>query len=286
MDIYAITTGAGTGLDYKLNSISKINDKTYKGKVSYILEERTEEAEYEFGIENYNGKCVIDYCNKTNSKIIEENNSIDENEEQIITQLTPSGFAGSSKHRVELNTNKEVYVIIFDGNGYTDNNVTSRELIAKNVESISKNNEGSIIIKGGEKVKDTFNWIIFEQEDIKYDVEIPLSEIENIKVSIDNKEIKDFYQKYKGKIIKVTGYVSDWGDEFDSDLGVDLATGVNIGNSQSYKTKIYAYGVTYNSDIINKIHNLKEGEKIILIGTLSNSWSQPVGIYLTNIVKE
>ena len=124
------------------------------------------------------------------------------------------------------------------------------------------------------------------EEKIEYDVEVPLSEIENIKSGIDDTEIKAFYQKYKGKIIKVTGYVSAFGDEFDCNLGVDLATGVNIGNSQSYKTRVYAYGVTYNSDIIKKIHNLKEGAKISLIGTLPDSWSQPVEIHLTNIVAE
>ncbi len=124
------------------------------------------------------------------------------------------------------------------------------------------------------------------EEKIKYDVEVPLSEIENIKRGIDATEIKAFYQKYKGKIIKVTGYVSAFGDEYDCNLGVELATGVNIGNSQSYKTKVYAYGVTYSSDIIKKIHNLKEGSKISLIGTLSDSWSQPVEIHLTNIVEE
>ena len=124
------------------------------------------------------------------------------------------------------------------------------------------------------------------KEKVKYDVEVPLSEIENIKSGIDNTEIKAFYQKYKGKIIKVTGYVSAFGDEYDCNLGVDLATGVNIGNSQSYKTRVYAYGVTYNSDIIKKIHNLKEGAKISLIGTLPDSWSQPVEIHLTNIVAE
>lgn len=123
-------------------------------------------------------------------------------------------------------------------------------------------------------------------ENIKYDVEVSLSEIENIKSGIDTTEIEAFYKKYKGKIIKVTGYVSSFGDEYDSNLGVELATGVNIGNSQSYKTRVYAYGVTYSSDLIKKIHNLKEGEKVSLIGTLPDSWSQPVEIHLTNVVKE
>lgn len=123
-------------------------------------------------------------------------------------------------------------------------------------------------------------------ENIKYDVEVSLSEIENIKSGIDTTEIEAFYKKYKGKTIKVTGYVSAFGDEYDSNLGVELATGVNIGNSQSYQTRVYAYGVTYNSDIIKKIHNLKEGSKVSLIGTLPDSWSQPVEIHLTNIIEE
>jgi len=126
------------------------------------------------------------------------------------------------------------------------------------------------------------------EEKIKYDVEVPLSEIENIKIGIDDTEIKAFYQKYKGKIIKLTGYVSAFGDKYACNLGAELATGVNIGNSQSYKTTVYAYGVTYSSDIIKKIHHLKEGAKISLIGTLPEpeSWSHPVEIHLTNIVEE
>ena len=114
------------------------------------------------------GKWLIDSFDVTKFYDIPDGAVVEENQNHssgsIIIHLTPSGFSGSSLHRVELDSNKEVYVKTFDGNGYTDNNVTSRELIAKNVESISKNNEGSIIIKGGEKVKDTFNWIIFEQE--------------------------------------------------------------------------------------------------------------------------
>ncbi len=123
------------------------------------------------------------------------------------------------------------------------------------------------------------------EKNINYDVEVSLSEIENIQVSDDDTDIKDFYKKYKGKTIKVTGYVSSFGDEFDSELGAKSATGVNIGNSESYETIVYAYGVTYNSDIIEKIHKLKEGSKVSLIGTLSDSWSKPVEIHLTNIIE-
>ena len=120
---------------------------------------------------------------------------------------------------------------------------------------------------------------------IPYDVEISLSQLENINV-IDNAEIEAFYEKYSNKILKVTGYVSGFGDEYNSSIGIPLATGVNIGNEQTYQTQVYASGVTYNSNVIQKIHSLQTGEKISLIGTLpTDSWSMPIELYLTDIIK-
>ena len=117
---------------------------------------------------------------------------------------------------------------------------------------------------------------------LQYDIEVSLSEIENIgSTNID--EIKAFYNKYKGKTIKVTGYVSYWGDKYD--LGSEYATGVNIGNGTTYETMTYASGVTQDSTVIQKIHNLKNGQKVSLIGKLSKE-SLPITINLTNIVEE
>ena len=158
------------------------------------------------------------------------------------------------------------------------NNIS--ETINSNYSNLSENSEESKNNSNNQNSKQNLT------ENIKYDVEVSLSEIENIKGGIDTTEIEAFYKKYKGKTIKVTGYVSAFGDEYDSKLGNELATGVNIGNSQSYKTQVCAYGVTYNSDIIKKIHNLREGSKVSLIGTLPDSWSQPVEIHLTDIIEE
>ncbi len=120
---------------------------------------------------------------------------------------------------------------------------------------------------------------------IPYDVEISLSQLENINV-IDNAEIEAFYEKYSNKILKVTGYVSGFGDEYNSSIGIPLATGVNIGNEQTYQTQVYASGVTYDSNVIQKIHSLQTGEKISLIGTLpTDFWSMPIELYLTDIIK-
>ena len=73
---------------------------------------------------------------------------------------------GSSLYRVVLYSNGEVYVVTFDGNGYEDKNITSQELIAKNVtaikESENEENYGEVIVEGGEKVNTDFGWINFK----------------------------------------------------------------------------------------------------------------------------
>lgn len=68
-----------------------------------------------------------------------------------------------------------------------------------------------------------------------YDVEIQMSELENVNYA-DNAQLKALEDKYKGKIVKITGYVSNFGDD---DLDTER-TYVNIGNSSTYKNKVYA----------------------------------------------
>lgn len=53
-----------TGVGYEVNSITMVNDKTYNAKAVWIQEESKEDVNFEFGIENSNGKCIIDYCNQ------------------------------------------------------------------------------------------------------------------------------------------------------------------------------------------------------------------------------
>ena len=43
-------------------------------------------------------------------------------------------------------------------------------------------------------------------------------------------------------------------------------TYVNIGNSETYKEKIYVIGNTEDKDVKNQINNLKKGQKISIIG--------------------
>lgn len=51
-----------TGYNYKVENITP-NNNSYNAKVISTPSD-TVESNYEFGIKNYNGKCVIDYCNK------------------------------------------------------------------------------------------------------------------------------------------------------------------------------------------------------------------------------
>lgn len=81
------------------------------------------------------------------------------------TTIHTSGFMGSSLYRVDLYSNGEVYAITFDGNGYEDSNIVSKNLVAKNVSSIemdeSDEGQGGIVIIGGEKIDENFGWISF-----------------------------------------------------------------------------------------------------------------------------
>lgn len=87
-------------------------------------------------------------------------------EKTIVNQVSPSGFMGSSLYRVALYSNGEVYLQIYDGNGYEEKNIVSNDLIAKNVVEIkeAKDDEhlGEISIKGGEAIKKDIGWIYFE----------------------------------------------------------------------------------------------------------------------------
>lgn len=112
----------------------------------------------------------INSTNETSENDILNTNSEEistkENDIEMIAQVSPSGFMGSSSYRVVLYSDKEVYVIKYDGNGYEEQNIISKELIAKNVQSINTTDDeehyGEVIIKGGEKISTNFGWISFQ----------------------------------------------------------------------------------------------------------------------------
>ena len=114
--------------------------------------------------------------NNTNNTISEENitynNKESENKMQtnatVKMTLSPSGFMGSSLKKVILYSNGEVYMINYNGDGYEEKNIVSRELLAKNADIIIYKGQEefeSIIIKGKnvEKINTNYSWIEFEK---------------------------------------------------------------------------------------------------------------------------
>lgn len=125
-----------------------------------------------------------------------------------------------------------------------------------------------------------------KEDEVKYDVEIEMSELESVNYS-DNAQLKALEDKYKGKTVKITGYVSNFGDD-DLEPG---RTCVNIGNSTTYKNKIYAGGMTYDSAVKDQINKLEKGKKISIVGVAfktgtpeEGSW--PMGLNDIKIIEE
>lgn len=59
-----------TGMNYKINSIVKTSNNVFNAIVTATPSDKVE-IKYEFGIENNNGKCLIDYCNQISTKSLE-----------------------------------------------------------------------------------------------------------------------------------------------------------------------------------------------------------------------
>ena len=88
---------------------------------------------------------------------------------KIIKQLSPSGWAGSSMQEVRLYDNGDVYHVVYNGDGNTEENVISFKLIARNADTIEEQMNGQavekIIVKGKNLTKisdDGQLWIVFE----------------------------------------------------------------------------------------------------------------------------
>lgn len=112
--------------------------------------------------ENISNKANVVKNETTNStNVIKEENTT------IKDKVSPSGFMGSSHYRVYLYSNGEVYVVTFDGEGYEDNNIIRKNLIAKNAKSIKVitegENFGEVVVEGGEAIDKDYGWISFSK---------------------------------------------------------------------------------------------------------------------------
>ena len=95
--------------------------------------------------ENDQYKCWISYSNDTTGlqKIISENVNFETR--QIIKKLSPSGWAGSSMQEIRLYDNGDVYQVTYNGEGNTEQNIISSELIAKNADTIEEVMSGQAV---------------------------------------------------------------------------------------------------------------------------------------------
>ena len=84
-DGYLCCANSGSsGGDYKVQSITKVNDKQYEAIVIHLLEEGLETINYNFGIENNNGRCVVDYCNEIDTNSVQnQKNDVKFSEEEV-----------------------------------------------------------------------------------------------------------------------------------------------------------------------------------------------------------
>ncbi len=102
-----------------------------------------------------------------NNTVEETTEEVNKDEGKIKKEVAPSGFMGASLYKVYLYANGNTYVVIFDGDGYEEKNIVTKKLIAKNVKSIetsdSDEDQGMVIVKGGEAVNEDFGWISFSK---------------------------------------------------------------------------------------------------------------------------
>ena len=75
-------------------------------------------------------------------------------------------------NRLELYSNGEVYLIKYNGEGYENNNIIERVIVAKNVSSMNvikdenSENFGVVVLSGRniEKINQKYPWVIYNEK--------------------------------------------------------------------------------------------------------------------------
>ena len=220
------------------------------------------------------------------------------------THANTTGIVGKAKYAVSVDKQTGIAIVLNENGKLFINEGLSNDFSSileehKILEIINiPNEDGHLLLTSDGKIlklDGTLYLDLLKEDEVKYDVEVEMSEIENIKVDYTNHDTivssqRVFYDKYYGKTLKITGYVSSFGDEYDSSgfISTEFATGVGLGNSETYETRVYVDGITYDQDIAKEINNLKIGQKISIIGVLpnpDNSMSLPVELKILDIIK-
>ncbi len=79
----------------------------------------------------------------------------------VVDTVSPTGFAGSSLNQIKLFSNGDTYWIQYDGAGFEEENIIKNELVAKNAEDVTADEE-TVLVTGVniEKVlEETVPWL-------------------------------------------------------------------------------------------------------------------------------
>lgn len=130
------------------------------------IQEKSQQAEIKNEI---NINAQNEEIKKEDDKSTSNSISSEDSQNTIKEILSPNGFMGSSLLKVALYSNGEVYLINYDGEGYEENNISGKELLATNVSSIYSKGKGeefeAIVIKGSANLEiknKNYSWIEFK----------------------------------------------------------------------------------------------------------------------------
>ena len=156
-------------------TLKERNTETITDTISYaengIIENKVNNNENKNTIANNleNIEITNNTQNTTTSNILTENDKLNiNNTTKIKSKVSPSGFSGSSMLQVVLYEDKSAYLIHYNGEGYNEEHIFNKELIATNVEEIYSRGKAedfeSIVLKGQELeiISSSYNWITFE----------------------------------------------------------------------------------------------------------------------------
>lgn len=88
--------------------------------------------------------------NKVQNNTVENTTSVEKETTSVTKKAYPGGFAGAGMHEVELYSNGDVYLVVYDGTGKESGNIVSKDLVAKNAIDITENEQGGVNISGSE----------------------------------------------------------------------------------------------------------------------------------------
>ena len=125
-----------------------------------------------FGLMFFSG-CSVNIDD--NGVVVNDNNvAIKVNDDEVKLSgnsikktVSPSGFAGASMHKLNLYTNGDVHLVIYNGEGYDEENIISDEIIAKNATDVIQDEESEAIAVTGNNidiVNSKYMWITFKKE--------------------------------------------------------------------------------------------------------------------------